>query len=323
MSTDQLRQRVQKLIAEKNTTITAVAKDTGYGPSAISQWLSGSYKADTTRIHSAVEAFLNRLEGGEDVGYIATETASTIEDVCETTIEEGALAALVGNPGVGKTYALKRFAREQNRPRPKSKIAAEIEQHTDPRPVRRVVYYQVIFRMRAKTLLQEIARLLDVSPNGTVADIARRLIEKIRRDPTLLIIDEANHLDVPCLETLRHLHDQTGVGMLLAGTRQLTALFTGGGKREMDLEQLSTRVDHWIEVSGCKPLEMRQILTRAFGDDVRDDVIIEFNERCGTSMRAVSKLVQRTRKILDMTRSPLSPAIVRRAAAKTLIGRAA
>jgi DNA transposition AAA+ family ATPase len=316
MSTDQLRQHVQKLVAEKLVTVSALARDVGYSHAAISQWLSGTYKANPQSIHAAMEGFLKRFETG-DVGFIPTETATTVFDACETACEEGEIAIVMGDPGVGKTEALKEFQRRFNAPPPKSKIEKEVQAHTDPRPVRRVIYYPVIFRMRPKTLLQELARQLNVAATGTAAEIAGRLIDSIRRTPTLLVIDEADHLDVPSLESLRHLHDQTGVGLVLAGTKKLELLFTGGGQRSVELAQLYSRVGYRVEVHGCTTNELKTILTQAFGGEVRDDVIHEFSERCGSSMRLVSKLLARTRKILDMTRCALVPAVVRRAADKT------
>jgi len=320
MSTDQLRQTIQKLVAEKKIKPAAIASDTGYSKSAVSQWLSGSYKADPSQIHAAMEGFLKRFETGGAIGFLMTETAQSIFDACDTASEEGEITLVIGNPGAGKTEALKEYRRRFDAPPPSSKIGKEIQAHTDPKPVRRVVYYAVIYRMRPKTLLQELAREFSVSASGTAATIANRIVERMRREPTLLVIDEADHLDVPSLETLRHLHDQTGVGLVLAGTHKLEMLFTGGGQRSVELAQLYSRVGYRVEVGGVTAEEMETILTKTFGD-VAPSVTAAFNDRCGSSMRLTAKLVQRTRKILDMTKVPLSVGVVMRAADKTLIGR--
>jgi DNA transposition AAA+ family ATPase len=46
----------------------------------------------------------------------------------------------------------------------------------------------------------------------------------------------------PGLEVLRHIYDMTECGMVLVGTKRLYDLFTNGGRKSQDLEQLWSRV---------------------------------------------------------------------------------
>lgn len=80
------------------------------------------------------------------------------------------------------------------------------------------------------------------------------MIDKLNKDPHLILVDEANHLSVAILEVMRHVHDMTECGMVLVGaTQRLYDLFTNGGRKSQDLEQLWSRV-------GIQDLAARQLV---------------------------------------------------------------
>ena len=62
---------------------------------------------------------------------------------------------------------------------------------------------------------------------GTVDRILRNLRFDLSQRQVLLVFDEAQHLSIECLETLRELLDQPPhCGLLFAGTHELEAIFT-------------------------------------------------------------------------------------------------
>jgi type II secretory pathway predicted ATPase ExeA len=55
---------------------------------------------------------------------------------------------------------------------------------------------------------------------------ARQLTARISQRKVLLVFDEAQHLSIECLETLRELLDQPPhCGLLFAGTHELEQIF--------------------------------------------------------------------------------------------------
>lgn len=79
---------------------------------------------------------------------------------------------------------------------------------------------------------------------GTVADLSiERTIANLRFDNAgkrvALYLDEAQHLSVECLETVRELYDELRWSLCFAGSHQLDRIFT---KWAGDLEQMERRV---------------------------------------------------------------------------------
>jgi DNA transposition AAA+ family ATPase len=74
---------------------------------------------------------------------------------------------------------------------------------------------------------------------GTVDRILRNLRFDLSQRKVLLVFDEAQHLSIECLETLRELLDQPPhCGLLFAGTHELEEIFT---RQALELEQWRSR----------------------------------------------------------------------------------
>ena len=74
---------------------------------------------------------------------------------------------------------------------------------------------------------------------GTVDRILRNLRFDLSQRKVLLVFDEAQHLSIECLETLRELLDQPpNCELLFAGTHELEAIFT---RQALELEQWRSR----------------------------------------------------------------------------------
>jgi DNA transposition AAA+ family ATPase len=71
-----------------------------------------------------------------------------------------------------------------------------------------------------KRLLTELLELVTGVPHsGTQAQLEPLLIEALSDKRRLISVDEAQHLNYPCVEYLRHLHDhpETNFGLVLVG----------------------------------------------------------------------------------------------------------
>src|SRR5450755_4580105 len=74
---------------------------------------------------------------------------------------------------------------------------------------------------------------------GTVDRILRNLRFDLSQRKVLLVFDEAQHLSIACLQTLRELLDQPPhCGLLFAGTHELEKIFT---RQALELEQWRSR----------------------------------------------------------------------------------
>lgn len=81
------------------------------------------------------------------------------------------------------------------------------------------IYVRATNAMTPKWLLEEIAKELDEIPRFYTADIFRQCVNALRQKPQMIIVDEIDYLlaDFRAIESLRDLHDETGVPVILVG----------------------------------------------------------------------------------------------------------
>ena len=81
------------------------------------------------------------------------------------------------------------------------------------------VYIRATNSMSPKWMLEEIAKELDEIPRFYTADIFRQCVNTLKTNPQMIIVDEIDYLlkDFRTIETLRDLHDETGVPIILVG----------------------------------------------------------------------------------------------------------
>jgi len=81
------------------------------------------------------------------------------------------------------------------------------------------IYVRATNKMTTKWLLEEIAKELDEIPRFYTADIFRQCVNALKQNPQIIIVDEIDYLlaDFRTIETLRDLHDETGIPVILIG----------------------------------------------------------------------------------------------------------
>ena len=81
------------------------------------------------------------------------------------------------------------------------------------------IYVRATNSMSPKWMLEEIAKELDEIPRFYTADIFRQCVNALKAKSQIIIVDEIDYLlaDFRTIETLRDLHDETGVLIILIG----------------------------------------------------------------------------------------------------------
>ena len=81
------------------------------------------------------------------------------------------------------------------------------------------LYIRAINSMTPKWLLTEIVKELEEIPRFYTADIFTQCVNALKTKPQMIIVDEIDYLlkDFRTIETLRDLHDETGVPIILVG----------------------------------------------------------------------------------------------------------
>ena len=115
------------------------------------------------------------------------------------------MGTVTGMAGIGKSVAIQAYC--DNLPR---------QEHTG---LPQAVKIKVKPRSTPKAFALDIVKALNDKPRGTnvyqVADEAAAAL--VRNDLILLIVDEADRLNEDSFEVLRHIHDQSGCGVVVVG----------------------------------------------------------------------------------------------------------
>jgi DNA transposition AAA+ family ATPase len=245
-------EKLRSVMENEGLTTRQVAKRINYSHSALASYASETYKADASAIEAALLNWFTqlgdplmlevidastkeRVDGGEawiPRAYIETKATVDVVSSCLFANENKCMVAVVGAPGVGKTIGLREFMRRARRDE---------------------INFSAISTNCMATPAHLMRRLADdmrLSTRGAAAEIADRIIAKLRRDPAVVIIDEAQHLNVRCLEALRHLHDESGCGLVLIGSQMLYRTLLDGDESHYELKQLQDRIVD-IKTIGC------------------------------------------------------------------------
>jgi AAA domain len=127
---------------------------------------------------------------------------------------------------------------------------------------KRAFYIYCTENIRPTQLMKEVAIAAGSPSSGDARRIFRNLRFDLGRRKVLFMFDEAQHLSVECLETLRELHDMPPhAGLLFAGSHELKSTF-----QRLDMEQWHSRLQQGEDLPGIQPEEALNIITAELGE---------------------------------------------------------
>ena len=183
-------------------------------------------------------------------------------------LDHGRAYYVYGAPGTQKTYVLQHLIAELN--------LSEIAKNGEGR---RAYYVYVRQGIRSLDLMKRVAESCGAIGVGSVDRILRNLRFDLSQRKVLLVFDEAQHLSIECLETIRELLDQPPhCGLLFAGTHELEAIFT---RQALELEQWRSRFHAGQSLPGISEAEAAEIVHSELG--------------LGLSQRKIQKLIAKSR----------------------------
>lgn len=266
---DEVRQLAVSYLRRSGMSPADFSRRVGYAYATINQFLNNTYRRGAGSKQDAIcEAILRFL--GTAHGDTATEftgklyeigNTRTMREIFRQLCDHACILLAYAPPGSGKTDVARALIPEFK--------ATGVE----------------IFRIYCRESIgpRDLMRRIAVAC-GSVADLAvERTIENLRYDyagrRVALYFDEAQHLSVACLETVRELFDEMHWSLCFAGSHQLDKIFT---KWTGDLEQLERRITDKItipavtvdeadgivrsELPGLSPAKVRAIIERSHVD---------------------------------------------------------
>lgn len=288
-----LKELLQDYVDETGASQSGIGRAVGYSASVISQYLDGIYKGDVKAVETAIEQFLaleqeRRAQPKETLTFLPIASAKKVLALVRAAHINGEIAVLHGDPGLGKTFNLEHYQSKY----PRKVILIEAHKGYSPR-----------------ALIVELHAMLGGDGAGSQAYLTKEIIKLVRGGNRCVIIDEADHLNLGCLEIIRHIHDKTGCGLVLAGTQKL--MMNLRGKRKQ-LEQLYSRVGDAIRIDRLSPEDTEKMVAAALPNS--NGLWKAFHEQCNGNARILSHFIRRSRRLAERNHSEVTPEIVNRIA---------
>ncbi|MGH1429773.1 MAG: AAA family ATPase [Neptuniibacter sp.] len=231
--------------------------------------VKGEYKTDPTKfLKTALDAITtqNARRGISHIPFVKTSVSEIVWMACNRARRYASFAVVSGWVGTGKTRSLKEY-----------KAAHENTYLIESDP-----------GMSVQALLDELIKQIGcghVKSSANQHSKFTAIIEELKGTDVLLIIDEAETLTAKALHYLRRIRDKAGIGIVLAGTENLSSLIN---QVHGEFDQIRSRVNFWPNtVNGIKHDDAEAIIANAFSDegDIEQEVVEQLWRYSGGSMR--------------------------------------
>lgn len=239
--------------------------------STISSVLAGKYPSSPSRQLNALAGVcrtsMARAAVAAAVPFVETSTYRLAFNACHRARLYKNFGVLTGAVGTGKTRALREYTRS-------SPGTYLIEGVPDMTP---------------SLLLSALLAATGASAgSSSPGERLFALINALRGTDSLVILDEAEKVKPACLEHLRRLRDQAGIGVVLAGTEELIAALN---KDAGQFNQVRSRVGFWpMPIRSITREDCDALVDVGFPDaEIAPDVQEAFWAICAGSVRVLTE----------------------------------
>lgn len=272
-------QRINEWLSKGGRSESDLARMASIPQGTVNTILKGKYTASPTKQLNAMQDVIKHILEARrpQIPFVETSVYRTCKAVCDrarsfaSTDDVGVLFGVVG---VGKTTALKEYAR--------------LNEGT--------IYIRAFDQMTVTVLLNRLvwatdARLAQQARfvRASNADKVDAVVQAVTGTDTLILMDESTRMTRRCIETLRDIADDAMIGLVLAGREQLEPMLQDELGR---FGEISSRVGFWPPV--IKKIEEEDcylIVRAAHEGGVDDEVLDMYWQCCAGSARALEKLI--------------------------------
>ena len=248
---------LRQFLHKHNLSQASIARSLGVSPTAISQYLNGLYgekggdvSSLETKINTYLANYLQQKTTSASFELVETDDLKMVDFICSETASGKEMGTVYGKAGTGKTVAVKAFAAKH----PEAIVIESIPM-TTPKGL----------------LINILQHLGQREAQGPFEALHKQAVDIFKRSDRILVIDEAENLTTKSLETIRRLHDFSGVPVILVGTHALLQNLKG---RHGELLQLYSRICNKHEMIGLTAAD-RKALFGGFGNEIKrftDDI---------------------------------------------------
>ncbi len=269
---------LKTVMKKKKKSQAAIAKAIDVSPTAINQLLKNKYRGDTETLKCKIIDYLNiehkRSQSRRmKIDFSETNQALEVFAVCNYCHIHKTIGLIHGPAGLGKTMALKEYARDNSQ----------------------VIYMACNATVLPQALLRELLTKIGSEPKGREHKLLQDFIDCISGTEKLIIVDEAQHLRLNLFDPLRHINDEAEVGIVFSGNNSILQRMTGRHNQEYD--QVYSRVEIRRELSAKPSYEDIEAILDAYKIEY-DGKIVKMLQKKATdrghyrSMRNVLRVAQ-------------------------------
>jgi hypothetical protein len=249
-------------ISRKGLRQRDFAARVGYSLSAVQSFLTapGKYWGDEQALGAAIMKVVSAADDEDvdlDAPLFETENLALIRRYFTDALESAAAREDVrgyyfrGAPGSQKSFVLKLLSREYN-----------LSQAHKNGSGGRAYYVSCYERIPRHALISRIAVAVGSLAAGNTERILQNLKFHLRSRHCVLIIDEAQGLEHPCLEIVRDLVDALPrCAVIFAGSHKLEQIFA-----QLNMQQWHSRIRKGTAVPGVQEDEARAIIKTVLGE---------------------------------------------------------
>ena len=300
MRTGKLLSAVREEMEAFGVNPSRLAREAGLSVVRVTQWLRGDYGGpDLPAVEKAIESWLSAAREERDRavrGYIptipawlSTPTANKILLALKYAHKLADIAVIYGGAGLGKTMTAQRYADDV----PDVWIATMTPSISG-----------------VSACLERVGQavgLLSIPSGGARAEQA--IVNRIKGTDGLLIVDEAQHLPIACLDALRSLYDASGVGLAIMGNESVYTQLTGGSRRA-HFAQLFSRIGRRERLTRPSAGDIDALLDAWGVKDAKARALCrDIGSRAG-ALRGLTKVLRMARLMLGEEEMELSAGAV-------------
>ncbi len=262
--------------------------------------MRGEVEEPTILLKKAVEFLLSQWN---ITAFAETSIWNRISLICDEATNLGStdsIGVIYGYVGVGKTTALTRYANIN----------------------KNVIYIRAFQSMPTTTLLDRLVKESDAQVSrqnqwgrGSNADKVDAIVDILRGSSRLIIIDEATRMVPSCIEMVRDIADDAGVGLVLAGREMLLPMLQDEQGR---FGEISSRVFMWPDVMKRITPNDVELIVKAAIDGLNAETIDMFWQCSDGNARKLGQLIMRVKAYCKNKKLKPNPEIVSRTNQRTL-----
>ena len=292
----ELRIKLEVFQEKSGMSATKIAQGIGIGASTISEWKNDKYKGDVETLESKIADYLKRHEDpAKRIDFcVMTETTKKIFYVINTVAEYVASATragvtesakigfITGRAGLGKSWSLQEYKKNHDN---------------------KIIFITAEAGDNENVLLRKIAKEIKITDfmYGRMQAVKEKIKERLKNSEKIIVVDEGEHLTARAIDCIRAIGDQTGVGIVIAGTNKLEGQITSGRN---EYEYLYSRTVIFMKLSDLNEADTKEIAGQYLGGRYDENELEKlskmFHKASKGSARNLSNLLALATKITSM-----------------------